>query len=273
MKQKLIFLAALCATLSAFSTEYFVDASRPDDTGFATNWATAKKTIQAAVDLTVDGDTVWVTNGTYLLSAEISVTNAITIQSVNGPDVTIVDGCGSNRCFNLHSSACMISGLTIKNGSAHDKNGGGVCCDDITPVISNCVISLNEAGPLFFSGGCGGGGMFRGTAINCIFESNGAYLGGGMCGGSSYGARAYGCVFTKNYGLNGQWGESFGAGMSQGEAYDCLFVGNTGTYIGNGAGMYEGTAYNCTFVSNQIHFGGGALGYSTAYNCISGVSP
>jgi hypothetical protein len=63
MKQKLIFLAALLTALSALSAEYFVDAARPDDTGAATNWATAKKTIQAAVDLTVNGDTVWVTNG------------------------------------------------------------------------------------------------------------------------------------------------------------------------------------------------------------------
>jgi hypothetical protein len=116
VKQKLIFLMALCATLSAFSAEYFVDASRLDDTGSATNWTTAKKTIQAAVDLTVDGDTVWVTNGTYVLSAEISVTNAITVQSVNGPDATIIDGNSSNRCFLLHDTACLIYGFTITNG-------------------------------------------------------------------------------------------------------------------------------------------------------------
>jgi len=91
MKQKSIFLAALFTAAFAFSAEYYVDASRADDTGSATNWATAKKTIQAAVDLTTDGDTVWVTNGTYNLSSEISVTNAITVQGVNGRDVTIVD--------------------------------------------------------------------------------------------------------------------------------------------------------------------------------------
>lgn len=32
--------------------------------------------------------------------------------------------------------------------------------------------------------------------------------------------------------------------------------------------MYEGMAFNCTFISNRIYSGGGALGYSTAYNCV-----
>jgi len=39
-----------------FSAEYYVDASRSDDTGSATSWATAKQTIQAAVDLTTAGE-------------------------------------------------------------------------------------------------------------------------------------------------------------------------------------------------------------------------
>ena len=263
MKQKLILLTVLLNALSAFSTEYFVDASRPDDSGTATNWVTAKKTIQAAVDLTVGSDTVWVTNGTYVLSSEISVTNAITIRSVNGSDVTVVDGCGSNRCFNLYNSACLISGFTVTRGTAYDTAGGGIYCDDTTPVVSNCLIVSNETTPISFSLGFSGGGMRNGTAINCVFVSNGAYDGGGMSGG-----HAYRCVFTKNYGKNGQWGESFGAGMSHGEAYDCLFVENTGSSAGCGAGMYEGTAYNCTFISNWTRIGGGALGYSTAYNCI-----
>jgi len=42
MNQKLIFLTVLFSTLSVFSAEYYVDASRSDDTGSAANWATAK---------------------------------------------------------------------------------------------------------------------------------------------------------------------------------------------------------------------------------------
>ena len=68
MKQKWFFLILFFAASAAFSAEYYVDVSRPDDTGSATNWTTAKQTIQAAVDLTTDGDTVWVTNGIYNFS-------------------------------------------------------------------------------------------------------------------------------------------------------------------------------------------------------------
>lgn len=263
MKQKLTFLTVLFAALSAFSAEYYVDASRPDDTGVATNWATAKKTIQAAVDLTTDGDTVWVTNGTYVLSAEISVTNAITIHSVNGPAVTIVDGGGSNRCFNLHDNECVIEGFTITRGGAWDGSGGGVCCGGITPVVSNCVFFANETVEIYISG-LFGGGMFNGTSINCVFDSNGANYGGGKFGG-----RAYRCVFTNNYGISSGgllFSAGHGAGMYMGEAYDCLFVGNKESPLG--AGMYGATAYNCTFVNNWSWPPGGTLADSTAYNCV-----
>ncbi len=129
MKQKLILFTIFITTLSAFSAEYFVDASRLDDSGDGMNWITAKQTIQAAVDLTTDGDTVWVTNGIYALSAEISVTNAITIRSVNGPEVTIVDGNRSTRCFNLYDNNCRVVAFTIQNGSVFLENdGGGIFC-------------------------------------------------------------------------------------------------------------------------------------------------
>lgn len=60
-----ILVLATSALLRASATTYYVDASRVDDTGAGTSWSAAKKTIQAAVNLTVAGDTVLVTNGVY----------------------------------------------------------------------------------------------------------------------------------------------------------------------------------------------------------------
>ncbi len=51
-------LAGMLAGASVFANPYYVDASRPDDSGDGLSWATAKKTIQAAVDLAAGGETV-----------------------------------------------------------------------------------------------------------------------------------------------------------------------------------------------------------------------
>ncbi len=240
-------------------TAYVSDDSG-DDANSGQSWTNAKQTIQAAVDLTVDGDTVWVTNGTYDISSEISVTNTITVQSVNGSEVTIVDGGGRNRCFNLYDSACAISGFTIRNGSARDKLGGGVYCADTTPIVSNCLFFANEAIWIYASPGWSGGGMFKGTAINCVFDSNGAMFGGGMDGGI-----ARRCVFTNNYGIGGPpWGNSYGAGMNGGEAHSCLFVDNDAFA---GGGVAAAKVYNCVFADNVAQAGGGAFD-SQIYNSI-----
>lgn len=62
---------------------------------FAT-WATAATNIQNAVDAAKAGDTVLVTNGVYVGGVEVS--NANTLQSVNGPKATIIDGSRGEMC-------------------------------------------------------------------------------------------------------------------------------------------------------------------------------
>jgi len=44
--------------LSAQSATYHVDCNRPDNTGDGLSWATAKRTIQAAVNAAASGDTI-----------------------------------------------------------------------------------------------------------------------------------------------------------------------------------------------------------------------
>ena len=157
-----------------------------------TNWMDAATSIQDAVDAASSNDAVLVTNGTYTSASEITVAKAITVESVNGRDVTIVDGENAHRCFHLGNYACTISGFTITNGNTGGSSkGGGVYCSTATPVITNCTLSGNSAA-------YDGGGSYYGTLNNCTISGNEAIYGGG---GSYYGTLRN-CIIFGNDGPN-----------------------------------------------------------------------
>lgn len=54
-----------CCFASA-QTIYYVDVTRPDNSGAGTSWATAKKDLQVAINTAFAGNQVWVKAGTYL---------------------------------------------------------------------------------------------------------------------------------------------------------------------------------------------------------------
>lgn len=82
---KKLFVLALCALFAVGSAEartLYVSASRPDNSGNGLKPTTAKKTIQAAINIAKDGDTILVGAGTY---APIRTNNKrIVIKSLNG---------------------------------------------------------------------------------------------------------------------------------------------------------------------------------------------
>ena len=64
------------------------------------NWATAATNIQAAVGAAAVGDTVLVTNGVYSGGVVLSKP-LMTLLSVNGPQVTVIDGGYTNQCISM----------------------------------------------------------------------------------------------------------------------------------------------------------------------------
>lgn len=224
-------LLAFCVNAAT----YYVDASRPDDAGAATNWITAKKSIQSAINLATTNDTVLVTNGTYACIS--SGNKAITIQSVNGAEATIIDGANANTCANLSSSLItydtVLRGFTLRNGYA--SRGGG----SRYGILYNCILSSNRATD-------GGGGAYYGALYNCTLINNKARD-------------------TQGSGLNG-----YGGGAYNSMLYNCLVQGNNG---GRGGGVYGQdyidilssypTIYNCTVVSNTSDYGGGVYGWTS----------
>ena len=116
-------------------------------------------TIQDAIDAAKDGDTVMVAPGTYVENISFKG-KAITVVSTDGPDLTFIDGnqAGSVVLFALgEGPGSKIEGFTIQNGSGtyvHFANqGGGICCYEASPRITNNVITRNGVGSTGYGGG------------------------------------------------------------------------------------------------------------------------
>ena len=255
-----------------------------------TNWANAAHTIQDAIDVASPGDTVLVTNGTYsvgetvmpgfALSNRVVITKNITVNSVNGPENTIILGQGPNGSGAVRGvcmTAGILEGFTVSNGHTrtsgvyYDTSGGGVNMMIGNGIITNCTISGNSADD-WGGGTCGG--TYGGTVNNCTISGNSAYEGGG----------SYGCT-VNNSTISGNSAE-YGGGTSRGTVNNSTISGNSAyhgggtqggiinnsTISGNsadrGGGTYESTINNCTICGNSADNGGGGTYESTINNCI-----
>jgi hypothetical protein len=79
-----------------------------------------KKTIQAALDLTLDRDTVLVDDGIYAtggigvnaspLLSRVGIAKAVTVMSVNGPELTIIEGRGG---VGQNAAGCAYSKVSL----------------------------------------------------------------------------------------------------------------------------------------------------------------
>ena len=237
----ILFSAVYVGVVTACASTIHV-APTGSDTADGASWATAKRTIQAAVRAAAAGDTITVTNGTY---APIATDNtAITIKSVNGPDVTHIDGGSISRCASLGADIfctnTALIGFTLKNGSADE--GGGARYGTLT----DCTLTGNTAR-------MNGGGVYRGVLNNCTFSGNTA----GSGGGAYYGA-------LNNCTLTGNSATGFGGGASGGTLTGCTFTGNSAGHSGGGA--CDSTLHNCTLTGNEAVNGGGVSG-GWLHNC------
>ena len=266
----LIFQAARAAT-------WYV-ATNGNDSAAGTNWFTAKQTIQAAIDLTISNDTVLVSNGVYAtggrvvygaLTNRVAITNELSIQSVNGPTVTIIAGAvdpvsmngdEAIRCAYVGTNA-LLSGFTLTDGHTRtdgddysEQRGGAVWCE-ASAVVSNCTLSGNSAYSM-------GGGSYNGTLDTCVLSDNWAM----NSGGGSYDGTLNNCA------LSGNWA-SKGGGSSSGTLNRCTLLNNAADWGGGSSG---GTLNHCTISSNCAggNFGfGGASSDSTLNDCtLSGNS-
>lgn len=227
---KLVILTVLLTALASagFAHTYSV---QPDGSG-------DYPTIQAAADVAVGGDVIELGSGTFIGAGNRDILvhgPDVIVRSQSGdPATCIIDCQDAGRGFFLQGGALdgtvNLEGITITRG--REYLGGGVYCEFVWPVISNCVFYRNFAQR-------GGGFALEwgaGTFVRCRFVENAAGLEGG--------------AFTVP-------DAAIGVDVTFEE---CQFVGNTAP---SGGAVYflaypiRGTSFhNCSFVANSAGTGG-----------------
>jgi Right handed beta helix region/Abnormal spindle-like microcephaly-assoc'd, ASPM-SPD-2-Hydin len=200
-------------------------------------------TIQKGISASSNGDTVVVAPGTYRENINFQG-KAITVESSDGPEVTIIDGGGLSSVVTFSSNetlSSVLKGFTVRNGSATitgDYEGGGIAIESASPTIVDNVVEDNLAN----SGG-GGIGVSSGSPLiqgNTIRNNGQSPLvdfgvgGGGISVSEAGSAQIIGNIIQNNSWNNS--GAGFGGGISLSNSGSTLIENNI--IEGNVAGTY-----------------------------------
>lgn len=272
-----------------------VNASSASPVPPYTNWATAASSIQAAVNVAVDGDLVLVTNGVYGSAGAADATNVVlvtkgvTVASVNGPLFTTIDGGGGRRCLRMAHALAAARGFTLTRGlaalggglylaagaTAEDlrvlsnvatSNGGGVYCAT-NGTLRNSIVVSNR-----LSSGDGGGGMYirsGGLISNCTVSDNAAPGNGGGIYLFQAGT-ARNCLVARN-----SAGHNGGGIYHQGDATTrcCTVVNNSAVDFGGGMAPYGGTVADSIIYFNSAATDANAAGSAITFCCLTPLPP
>jgi len=266
---------------NAGATTYFVNVANPSPVAPYTNWPTAATDIQSAVDAATNGDLILVTKGVYntggrvvlgtLLTNRVVINKPVTVQSVSGPAVTMIQGyqipSGSTAYSNNVRCAYMtnnvvLDGFTIAGGGTLSDStlpadsmfrqlaGGGVLCESTNATLTNCVLTGNVCYSTAAS--AGGGGVYQGTLNSCILSNN-LVIAYSVSGGAACKSILNNCLIISN-------SACFGGGAANSTLNGCMVVRNRTPYFlstSGGGGTYFCVANNCLIAGNYSGTWGG----------------
>jgi hypothetical protein len=266
-------------TNTSLATTFYVNVSNAAPAWPFDSWANAATNIQNAIDASTNGDLVLVTNGVYSsggrvvygsLTNRVAILKAITMQSVNGPAATIIQGyqdpsgppaySNNVRCVYMTNNA-VLAGFTLAHGATlsagsdvRQLSGGGAFCESTNVTLTNCVLAGNVCASTF--SGAGGGAVYQGALFNCILSNNWATT-YGVPGGAACRSVLNRCLVISN-------SATFGGGAAYSTLNDCIVTGNAlvGGSITWGGGTYTCIANHCLIAGNfataaVVSYGGG----------------
>jgi parallel beta-helix repeat protein len=230
-------------------------------------------TIEAAINVAVDGDTVEMSDGTFTGGGNRNINfqgKVIVVRSQSGkPEDCVIDCRGAGRGFlfiNGETAASVLEGLTITGAYVDDHGGGITCRYASSPTILSCVISENHArhaaGIFCAESSCP-------SIIDCTITDNYTYAygmpgaGGGISLVTGSCPRIIGCHITNNQA--GGVGGGIYCSMCSPTISDCVIAGNRpqGIYCISSSNP---TITNCPLfrARSSATTGGNGLAESTA---------
>jgi hypothetical protein len=221
-------LALYCFPPTAPARDIYVSLNGANSYPF-TNWSMAATNIQWAVNAGSNDDTIWISNGIYYLTNQITVTSNLYICGTGG--TAVINGNNAYRCFYCSAGAtATLARLVITRGYTIN-NGGGVYLTAVGSMLRDCIVSENFASS-------NGGGVFveNGTVRDCLIRNNVAQRGGGIC-------RSNISVVSS-----------------------CTIVSNYANGAGEGGGVFDATLNITSYWDNCIiYYNASAAAYSNYY--------
>ncbi len=230
-------------------------------------------TIQKAIELAQGDDIILVAPGNYNESINYNG-KAITLRSIDGAAVTVLDGWNLNdsvvKCISGEGPSTVLDGFTITGGTGNEdlysKNetvGGGLLCLHSSPTIQNCIFVDNSS---TYQGGAIFNGDRCNTVVqNCKIRANSSERGGGL-----YNSR--GLPIIRDTEISDNVAKYGGGGMynfgSNVKLISCKIKHNRAQF--NGGGVYDydsnGSVVDCVFTDNIAMYTGNAMyrGYRSA---------
>jgi nitrous oxidase accessory protein NosD len=212
-------------------------------------------TIQSAINVATNDDTVLVAPGTYFENINFGG-KAITVTSESGPQATIIDGGNANPVVFFISGegrGSVINGFTLQNGRAGFDSpgfgvGGGITVQQSSPTITNNVIRNNQA--------CGGGGIGVGFGSPLVqrntITGNGATCNAEIGGGIIIGGASTAEILDNNISDNTSF---FGGGIALNLAGTPIIKRNVikgNDASGQGGGIWMMNGSDALIVQNLI---------------------